>query len=706
MLIDNLPIRPKVALILIIPAVAVVVLAGLQVASAVSTSRQADRVTKLTEFALRGTTLAHELQKERGLSARWLLSPRAGADGRSLPAQRGPVDRAMGAYRASVGALDEGALAPPIREKLRSAGNRLNGLAELRRDVDGRVVAVPAALDFYSATVADLLNTNREIMAGIADRSLAQSVGAFVALSRIKELAALERELVADVLAHGRFAPGQYRRFTSTLATRAVLLSEFRAGANEPQRALLVDTLVGPEVQRTKELQAAVLASEGTSAIDVSPAEWWSVSSAEPELLHQVEGRLGAASVARSQAIESAARERAVFDSIVVLVVLALAVGLSLLVARSMLRPLGLLKATAEDVAQSRLPGVVEKLQRSEPIDLDAEARPIGISGRDEIGQVARAFDTVHSVAVRVAAEQAALRRGVGDLFLHLGRRLQALVYRQLELLDQLERTEVDSKQLQSLFLLDHLATRMRRNADNLLVLSGAEPARRWSDPIPLISVLRAASSEIEDFSRVSVMPMADARIVGQHVSDVIHLLAELIENAAAFSPPGTRVQLTGEPTPHGYLVEIEDRGIGMSDADLAEVNEQLASPPALDFTGARRLGFDVVARLAVRHGIKVRLRPSWFGGVTALVLLPPSLLSEPFEVSLATAADEAAAGSGPAAPPVPAPALGTGASGDTSADGWRSRVRRRRTAVATEGRPGPGTVGSPVVEVDDGPAG
>jgi len=701
-MLNNLPIRPKVALILLIPAVALVVLAGLQVGSAITTSRQADRVTKLTEFSLRGTALAHELQNERGLSVRHLLGPKAGAVRAALPAQRGPVDRTLAAYRASVGTLDPDSLDPPSEQKLRSAGNRLNGLTGMRRDVDGRAVALPAVLDFYNATIADLLNTNREIAAGIADRELAQNVGAFVALSRIKELAALERELVLDVLARGRFAAGQYRRFTSTLATRAVLLSEFRAAANDAQQALFVDTLVGPEVQRAKELQATVIASEGTAAVDVESTEWWTVASAEVELLHQVERQLGAAAVARSQTVETAARERAAFDGILVLVVLALAVGLSLLVARSMLRPLRLLKATAEEVAHTRLPGVVEKLQRSEPIDLDVEARSIGVSARDEIGQVARAFDTVHSVAVRVAAEQAALRRGVSDLFLHLGRRLQALVYRQLELLEQLERTEVDARQLRSLFQLDHLATRMRRNADNLLVLSGAEPARRWTEPIPLIGVIRAASAEIEDFSRILVLPMVDARIVGQNVSDVVHLLAELIENAATFSPPGTRVQVTGEPTPHGFLVEIEDRGIGMSDDDLAEINEQLGSPPAVDFAGAPRLGFDVVARLAARHGIKVRLRRSWFGGVTALVLLPPSLLSEPLaERGPPTATQDDEAVRGRAAPAVPA--LGMGPSNRPPSGDWPSRLRRRATSA--EQLPEPTAASSPVVELDDGTA-
>ena len=318
-----------------------------------------------------------------------------------------------------------------------------------------------------------------------------------------------------------------------------MLLSEFRAEADDAQRAAFVDTLVGPEVQRARELQAQAIASETAPRLELDPAEWWTVNSAEIELLRRVEEQLGAAAVDASRADETAARTRAGLDAAAVLLVLALAIGLSLVVVRSLLRPLGLLRSSAEEVAHSQLPGVVERLQRAEPVDLMAETQPIGIHDRDEIGQVARAFDAVHSTAVRVAAEQAALRRSVADMFLSLGRRLQALVHRQLELLDELERTEADPQQLRSLFRLDHLATRMRRNAENLLVLSGSEPVRRWSEPVPLPRVIRAASAEIEDYNRVGVMPMADVRVVGHAVSDVVHLLAELIENAAAFSPPG-----------------------------------------------------------------------------------------------------------------------------------------------------------------------
>jgi signal transduction histidine kinase len=456
------------------------------------------------------------------------------------------------------------------------------------------------------------------------------------------------------VLDRGRFAPGQFRRFTSTLATRAVLLSEFRAAADDAQRATFVDTLVGPEVQRARELQAAAVAGEAATRLDIDPAEWWTVNSTEIDLLRRVEDRLGAAAVDASRADETAARTRAAVDAAGVLLVLLLAVGLSLVVVRSLLRPLGLLQSSAEEVAHSQLPGVVERLQRAEPVDLTAETRPIGIRDRDEIGQVARAFDAVHSTAVRVAAEQAALRRSVADMFLSLGRRLQALVHRQLELLDELERTEADPQQLRSLFRLDHLATRMRRNAENLLVLSGAEPVRRWSDPVPLPRVLRAASAEIEDYNRVGVMPMADVRVVGHAVSDVVHLLAELIENAAAFSPPGTRVQVSGEPAAHGYLLEIEDQGIGMSDEELEVANEQLARPASIDLAGAQRLGFYVVGRLAARHGIKARLRRSWFGGVAALVLLPAALLGGP-ETEMERARASAAGRPGGPVPPATA---------------------------------------------------
>src|SRR6266536_1529925 len=626
--LDRLSIRSKIAVILILPVLACTVLGALRVSSRISTSRQADRVTKLTEFSLRGTNVAHELGHERGLAGRFLDAPANPASAQALKAQQTASDRAIDAYRGSIDELDAMSLTAPARETLSSALGHLDGLANLRHDIGERSISAPGANDLYSATVADLVNANRELSGRIADPELAQAVGAFVSVSRIKELAALERELVSGVLARGSFGAGQYRSFTSTLATRNVLLSEFQATATPSERDVFVESVVGPEVQRAKELQAEVVATDGNGRVAIDQDEWWSVTTAEIDLLHQVEQRFGTTAVARSQAIERSARSRAAADSLAVLAVLALAFGLSLLVARSMLRPLRLLEASAKDVAQNRLPGVVAKLQRStgQAPDLSHELEPIRVPSRDEIGEVAAAFNSVNQGAVRVAAEQAALRLSIGDIFLNLARRSQTLIDRQLELIDDLEE-EADSKTLASLFQLDHLATRMRRNAENLIVLSGAEPPRRWTEPIPLGEVARGAIAEVEDYQRVALVPMEEVAVPGHAVADIIHLLSELIENATSFSPPGTSVRVGGQPAANGYIVEIEDRGLGMSDEELREANERLANPPTIDFAVSRMLGLFVVGRLARRYNIRVQLRHSSYGGITALVMLPSSVV-------------------------------------------------------------------------------
>jgi PAS domain S-box-containing protein len=229
---------------------------------------------------------------------------------------------------------------------------------------------------------------------------------------------------------------------------------------------------------------------------------------------------------------------------------------------------------------------------------------------------------------IRDVTEQAALRQSIGDLLHNLARRSQGLVDRQLELIDELERNEADPDRLDELFRMDHLATRMRRNVENMIVLSGVDQRRRWRDSVPLRDVVEAAVAEVEDYSRVQFAGIHDLTIAGQAASDVAHLLAELVENAISFSSPTTTVEVSGGPTGNGYVLEIEDHGIGMSDAELAEANRRLAAPLAADnIAVSRMMGFHVVGRLAARHGIRVQLRHRWFGGVTALVLLPAVLL-------------------------------------------------------------------------------
>jgi len=277
---------------------------------------------------------------------------------------------------------------------------------------------------------------------------------------------------------------------------------------------------------------------------------------------------------------------------------------------------------------------------------------------------------------IRDVTEQAALRTSISDLLHNLARRSQGLVDRQLELIDELERNEVDPDRLDELFRMDHLATRMRRNVENLIVLSGVDQRRRWSGSVPLRDVVEAAVAEVEDYSRVQVAGVHDLPLAGQAASDVAHLLAELVENATSFSSPTTTVEVSGGPTGNGYVIEIEDHGIGMSDIELDEANRRLAEPLAADVAVSRMMGFHVVGRLAARHGIRVQLRHCWFGGVTALVLLPAALLGSE--------------GEHPAmAPPVPAGVMVSPEAlllANATKSGWQPRTHlplRRHAAPA-----------------------
>ena len=233
--------------------------------------------------------------------------------------------------------------------------------------------------------------------------------------------------------------------------------------------------------------------------------------------------------------------------------------------------------------------------------------------------------------AVEAAVGQATLRKGIAQVFLNLAWRNQVLLQRQLTLLDTMERRVEEPDILEDLFKLDHLTTRMRRHAENLIILSDAAPARRWRDPVPLYDLVRSAVLEVEDYTRVTVAPMPDApMLVGSAVTDVIHLIAELVENATVFSPPDTTVTVRSTKAANGFALEIEDRGLGLNPAMLEELNARLADPPEFDLADSDRLGLFVVARLAVRHNIKITLRRSPYDGTTAIVLLPTTLLATP----------------------------------------------------------------------------
>jgi HAMP domain-containing protein len=623
-MIRNMQIRSKLIAILLTPLIALTVLAFLGIGTNVGRGVQADRVDQQTAFAVNLSQLVHELQRERDLSAGWIASDR-GYGG--VVAQRVAVNQALVDFRGDAALVFEDADSR-FREHVQLALGELAKLNNERLRIENGELPVPRTLEFYSEVIDHLIKVDGEIASATDDRTLVRNVSTFVALARLKEAASIERGFVFAVTSAGAFRPGEFQRFAAMLGAQDTWRSQFEATATPEQRETLAQALSSGDAQQVSDLRDQLLASSPVGRIELDPRRWYRYATARIDLLRGVEQDLATDVSAASSTARSDANRQALLYTVILTIVLWFTVGLSLLMARVMVGPLRTLTRTANEVADQRLPGLVDRLQQSTDLrDLDVVPEPVPVNSGDEIGQVSAAFNSVHRVAIQVATEQAALRKSIGDMFLNLARRSQSLIDRQLELIDDLERTEADPDALENLFKLDHLATRMRRNSEDLIVLSGAEPARRWTQPVPLVDVVRAALAEIEDYNRVELLPIDEVGVSGQAVADVVHLLAELIENATSFSPPGTKVQVAGQQVSNGYVLEIEDRGLGMSDEELVEANERLANPPVVDFALSRMLGLYVVARLAQRYRIKVQLRHSWYGGITALVLLPPNVV-------------------------------------------------------------------------------
>ncbi|MFC0862922.1 nitrate- and nitrite sensing domain-containing protein [Sphaerimonospora cavernae] len=632
----NWRVRSRLVALILIPTLAALLLGGLRVVASLDTAAGYQRANDLARLVESVAGLTHELQAERD---RAVWNAAIGRPAKAVAAVNVQIKLADTAL------ADVRKLATDARSKVGDhAGDevehilaKLDSLEPLRKQAVEGSLLPSAVLEQYSLVIENLLALQDELAKGAQDDRLAAMSVTLSALARAKESASVQRGLLTTVLPARRFEQAQLQDFLGAMSAQDRELRDFRKSASREERADYDSIVTGDKVDDAEFLRTLVLdrANAGfpLNGLDLTARDdirrWFDAMTQPINRMRTVEAKLNSSIVARSQVLKDDEQRRALIVAgavgLLLLIVLAITTG----VAQSLVRPLRRLRGEALEIAGHRLPGVVQRLREAGDTGETPHIAPIGVVARDEIGEVARAFDEVHREAVRLAGDEARLRSNVNAMFVNLSRRTQTLVERQLSLIDGLEQSEQDERRLGDLFKLDHLATRMRRNSENLLVLAGQEPARRWGQPVPIVDVVRASLSEVEGYERVDVQVQPGAAVLGQSVNDVVHLVAELVENAVSFSPRETKVIVSSNRIDGGGLIiSISDRGIGMTSEELAQTNHRLANPPVVDVSVSRRMGLFVVGRLALRHGIRVQLRQQDVGGLTAMVLLPESLLA------------------------------------------------------------------------------
>ncbi|MEU4230430.1 nitrate- and nitrite sensing domain-containing protein [Nonomuraea sp. NPDC026600] len=625
--------RSKLLVLVVIPTLAALVLGGFRVATSISSATEYERVNDVAILASQLTELADEVEHERDLTASFVALGRPAAGKAKVSEQYVIVNKVRDGVRAGVDALatsDSPQRAEAVRIK-----NRLDEIDQSRKASVDSQLNVSSVIDLYDRSISDFIALNDNIDQGAADKELADSVSGFAALSRAKQFVSKQRALLSAALAAKRFSKEDLDSFIAARAQRNSELATFRAQVPLNIRQAYDDIVSGQAVDKAELIQARALFLQDSGALLVDPAlglqrngqTWFDAVSKTIDGMRKVEQQVSDSILLRSRTLQGQEQQGAMIIAIAIAILLILVLVVTSLMARSLSGPLRRLRREALFIAGRRLPETVQKLRESEATG-PPEVEPIGVMSEDEIGEVARAFDEVHREAVRLAGEESRLRSNVNAMFVNLSRRSQTLVERQITLIDGLEQGEQDESRLANLFKLDHLATRMRRNSENLLVLAGQDPPRRWSQPVKLVDVARASLSEVENYERVVLQVPDGVSVAGQAVNDVIHLLAELVENALSFSPRETRVTVSGSRIDGGgVMLSITDSGIGMTQDELAGANDRLTDAPIVDVSVSRRMGLFVVARLAHRHGIRVQLRPHGSGGLTAMVLVPESLL-------------------------------------------------------------------------------
>jgi signal transduction histidine kinase len=635
--LSNWRVRRRLVALIAVPTIAAGILGGLRISSAVGSAVAFKRVQQLAVLNSDVIRLAQNMEDERDLTAGFIAAGRpTGTLHDQLTAQWSATNAAAQQVTGAAGSI--GASYPAVtRQDLSAVLARISDLPQLRNTVVNRLIPTAAMIGDYTNSVATLLTFTSITGTGSNDSQLANNVIVLTALARAEDQASEQRGTLYSALVAGQFPPGGLANLQSEEAQQAADQADFQSAASLPEQQAFQNSVSGTQVDQAafeESLAAASGSGNGRLTIGVAPSaaarDWYQNMTFTVGKMRSVEQGLVGGIVSRSQALQSSAIRSAVIISAITLALLLLVLLITTFVARSMIRPLRRLREDAHDIAGTRLPDMVRRLSEAAGEGGSVEIEPIGVASTDEIGEVARAFDQVHREAVRLASDEAMLRGNLNAMFVNLSRRSQSLIERQIALIDSLEQGEQDSGRLSSLFRLDHLATRMRRNSENLLVLAGHEVSRRWSQPVSLVDVLRAAISEIEQYERVVLNVQPGIAVVGQAVNDVVHLVAELVENATTFSPEDTQVNVSGQPlTSGGVLLDISDGGVGISDQEMTHTNWRLDNPPVVDVAVSRRMGLFVVGRLAARHGVRVRLRHAPSGGLTALVWLPDTVAAQ-----------------------------------------------------------------------------
>ncbi|MFF7052824.1 nitrate- and nitrite sensing domain-containing protein [Streptomyces griseorubiginosus] len=622
-------VRAKIVCLLMVPVVSLLALwayATVSTAQDVSRLRQLQRVDDSVRSPVADAVTA--LQAERSAAVRYATDPSAAQsdDLRKLAAR---TDQAVARLRlGGHNTVADGEELPTgVAQRLEAFVTAVEQLRPLRAAVLDRSAGWDETYGRYTRTITGAFAVGGALT-GIQDAQLGSDARVLLEFSRAGESLAQEDAVLASARLSGVLAGERLRLFTGAVDTRRAFtdsaVADLRGSDREAWRKVAGS---GAFATLTAAEDRTLAAAPGARAVKSTPETTWQAAHARVQSgMRAVQQTAGSGVAHRADPFTRGLLTPAGAAVLLGLVAVAASLVISVRIGRGLVVELVSLRNSALEIARRKLPDAMDRLRAGDEIDVRSEAPP-GPPAEDETGQVAEALATVHRAALRAAVERAELASGISGVFVNLARRSQILVHRQLSLLDSMERRSDDPNELSDLFRLDHLTTRMRRHAESLIILSGAAPGRAWRMPVSLTNVVRAAVSEVEDYARVEVRQLPDASVVGAAVADLTHLLAEVIENAAQFSPPHTRVRVTGEPVGNGYAVEVEDRGLGMGKETLAEANRRIEQSEALDLFDSDRLGLFVVSRLAARHGIKVHLRTSPYGGTTAVVLLPTALL-------------------------------------------------------------------------------